>query len=394
MPTLGLYIHIPFCPQHCPYCAFAVVTGYQDLQGRYVKAVCREIASWSHLSTRGPLHTIYLGGGTPSMLSPAQISQLLETSERTLGLTPGAEITLEANPQTVDAAKFADFHRLGVNRLSLGMQACNDHDLKILGRMHTAAEALHAFSAARQGGFRNINVDVMFSLPGSSRARWQQTLATLQHLQPEHISTYSLTIEEGTRFAQRHHQGNLAPVDEDDDAWAFTYTMEVLHNAGYDHYEVSNFALPGFRSQHNWGYWHGAAYLGVGLAAHSFLQGQRFWNTKDLMAYIECLEAPRSPCIGTERLDPLTARREQIWLGLRTCQGITLSAEESSVLRQSKALQALLAANLLTLASNQLTLTPQGFPLADHIGIELTSAFEAARSSVRKVTSTASKQLI
>lgn len=376
MLPLGLYIHIPFCPQLCPYCAFAVVTGHRHLQGRYVDAVCREIERWAHLSTRGPLHTIYLGGGTPSMLTPAQVGQLLETASNTLGLDPDAEISLEANPQTVDAKKFADFHHLGVNRLSLGMQADNDHDLNILGRMHRASEAMHAFKQARQGGFRNVNIDVMFSLPGSTHKRWQQTLATLLTLQPEHVSTYSLTIEEGTRFAQRHHLGNLTPVDEDDDAWAYTYAIEVLEQAGYEHYEVSNYALPGFRSQHNWGYWHGAEYIGVGLSAHSFLQGQRFWNTRDIMAYIECLESGRSPRIGTEQLDPKTARREQIWLGLRTCQGVSLSAAECDMLQQSAELQALCDANLLTLTRNQLALTPQGFPLADHIGIELTTAFE------------------
>jgi oxygen-independent coproporphyrinogen-3 oxidase len=359
-----------------------VVTGHRHLQERYVQAVCHEIESWSHLSTQGPLHTIYLGGGTPSMLTPAQVDQLLETAAHSLGLEPDAEISLEANPQTVDAEKFADFHRLGVNRLSLGIQAANDHDLKILGRMHSASEAVHAFKAARQGGFRNVNIDVMFSLPGSTQQRWQQTLATLLELQPEHISTYSLTIEEGTRFAQRHHHGNLTPVEEDDDAWAYTYAIEVLNKAGYEHYEVSNFALPSFRSQHNWGYWHGAEYIGVGLSAHSFLESQRFWNTKELMAYIECLENGRSPRVGTEQLDPQTARREQIWLRLRTCQGIELTPAERNVLHQSVQLQALLDANLLTLTRNQLALTPQGFPLADRIGIELTTAFESQPAAI------------
>ncbi|MCZ6876348.1 MAG: radical SAM family heme chaperone HemW, partial [bacterium] len=349
MPPFGLYIHIPFCPQHCPYCAFTVVTGHHNLYERYVQAVCREIKSWAHLSTRGPLHTLYLGGGTPSMLAASQLAKMLQTAELIFGMAPEAEITLEANPQTVDADKFAAFRTIGVNRLSLGMQALNDHDLKILGRMHSATEAEDAFTAARRGGFSNVNIDVMFSLPGSTRLRWQQTLATLIRFQPEHVSTYSLTIEEGTRFAQRYHQGNLSTVCEDDDAWAFSHTEAVLGQAGYEHYEVSNFALPGYRSQHNWGYWHGAEYLGMGVAAHSFLQGQRFWNTQDLIGYIECLENDRSPRLDTERLSPISARREQIWLGLRTSQGVSLTVEEYSILHQTVQLQAIIEANFLTL---------------------------------------------
>ena len=187
MPPFGLYIHIPFCPQHCPYCAFTVVTGHHNLYERYVQAVCREIKSWAHLSTRGPLHTLYLGGGTPSMLAASQLAKMLQTAELIFGMAPEAEITLEANPQTVDADKFAAFRTIGVNRLSLGMQALNDHDLKILGRMHSATEAEDAFTAARRGGFSNVNIDLMFSLPGSTRLRWQQTLATLIRFQPEHV---------------------------------------------------------------------------------------------------------------------------------------------------------------------------------------------------------------
>ncbi len=378
MPPLGLYVHIPFCPQHCPYCAFTVVTGYQELYDRYVQSVCREIASWMHLASRGPLQTVYLGGGTPSMLTPTQMQVILETADTTLDIAPDAEITLEANPQTVDAAKFSHFRQAGVNRLSLGVQAFNDHDLRILGRMHSAVEAEQAFCAARQSGFTNVNIDVMFSMPGSTRLRWQDTLRRIKFLSPEHVSTYSLTIEEGTRFAQRHQHGTLHPVSDEDDAWAYCYAMETLNQAGYEQYEVSNFARPGYRSGHNWGYWHGAEYLGVGVSAHSFLDDQRFWNVKKLMQYIDCLESGLLPREDVEHLDGKTARREQVWLRLRTSAGIELTVTELEALHDAVQTRALVEAKFLQLDGHRLTLTQRGFPLADRIGIELTSVFEAS----------------
>lgn len=379
MPPLtswGLYVHIPFCPQHCPYCAFAVLTGHQALYERYVEAVCTEIRSWQHLAAKGPLHTIFFGGGTPSMLEPVQVQRILDTAAATLGLMPDAEITLEANPSTADSARFAAFRRLGCNRLSLGVQAFNDADLKTLGRLHSAAEAEHAYATARQAGFTNLNLDVIFSIPGAPRTHWQQTLQRVIALRPEHVSTYSLTIEEGTRFAQRSQQGRLQPVSEDDDAWAYAWAMETLDTAGYEQYEVANFAWPGFRSRHNWGYWHGAAYLGVGLAAHSFLDDRRHWNTPDVQQYIACLEAGQSPCAGEEVLDTATARRERVWLQLRTAEGAALEAAEIEMLHHLPKFQGMLDEGLVQLAAHRLCLTRRGLLLADAIGVEVLDMLE------------------
>jgi oxygen-independent coproporphyrinogen-3 oxidase len=371
MNAFGLYVHIPFCPQHCPYCAFAVLTGQRHLYERYVAAVCAELRAWQHLAARGPLHTIYVGGGTPSMLSPMQLQRILETAASTFGLVAGAEVTLEANPETADSAKFAAFRQLGCNRLSLGVQAFNDTDLKTLGRRHSAAEAMQAYATARQAGFTNVNIDVIFSIPGAPQARWQETLDQLVALRPEHVSTYSLTIEEGTRFARRYHGGRLRPVSEEEDAWAYATTMEVLAAAGYEHYEVSNFACPGYRSRHNWGYWHGAEYLGVGLSAHSYLDGQRHWNRRDIRQYLHRVEAGQSPCQGRETLSPESAREEQVWLQLRTCAGVELTTEELARLQQGPRFDGLLQAGWIRLDGPRLCLTPQGFLLADTIGSEV-----------------------
>jgi oxygen-independent coproporphyrinogen-3 oxidase len=376
--TFGLYVHIPFCPQRCPYCAFTILTGHTALYDRYVEAVCAEIRAWQALAHKGPLQTVFFGGGTPSVLTPAQIQRILDTATATLRIAPEAEITLEANPTTADAQKFSAFRASGCNRLSLGVQSFNDADLKTLGRWHSAADAEAAYSAARRAGFTNVNLDVIFSIPGAPRQHWQATVHRLLALAPEHISTYALTIEEGTRFARRHHQGRLTSVSEEDDAWAYAWGMETLAAAGYEHYEVSNFARPGRRSRHNWGYWHGADYLGVGLSAHSLLNGQRHWNRRALQAFLTAVEAGSMPCEGAEQLDPVAVRHERLWLQLRTCEGITLHTPELQTLLSAPKFQAMLEAGLVHLQALHLRLTPSGFLLADAIGVEVLTILEHA----------------
>ncbi len=376
MPVFGLYIHIPFCPQRCPYCAFTILTGHTTLYERYVEAVCTEMRTWHGRTPLQPLQTIFFGGGTPSLLAPAQIQRILDTAAATFGVTAQAEITLEANPTTADASKFAALRACGINRLSLGVQSFQDADLHTLGRWHNAAEAQAAYTAARQAGFSNVNLDVIFSIPGAPRAHWQATVATLIALAPEHISTYSLTLEEGTRFARRQHQGRLSPVSEEDDAWAYTWVMETLDSAGYEHYEVSSFARPGCRAQHNWGYWHGAEYLGVGLSAHSLLQGQRHWNLRPLPAYLHAVESGQAPWEGSEVLEPTAARHERLWLQLRTCEGSVLQPGETQRLLSAPKFQAMLEADLIHLQASCLRLTPAGFLLADAIGVEVLALLE------------------
>ena len=374
--TFGLYVHIPFCPQRCPYCAFTILTGHTAWYDRYVEAVCAEMRSWQSLAHQGPLQTVFLGGGTPSLLDPVHVQQILDTATATFGIAPEAEITLEANPTTADAQKFNAFRASGCNRLSLGVQSFNDTDLKTLGRWHSAADAEAAYSAARRAGFANVNLDVIFSIPGAPRQHWQATVHKLLALAPEHISTYALTIEEGTRFARRQHQGRLVPVSEEDDAWAYTWVMDTLAAAGYEHYEVSNFARPGYRSRHNWGYWHSADYLGVGLSAHSLLNGQRHWNQRALQAYLTAVEAGNTACEGAERLDSVAARHERLWLQLRTCAGATLQPPELQTLLSAPKFQAMLETGLVHLQAGRLRLTPSGFLLADAIEVEVLTILE------------------
>ena len=367
--ALGLYIHVPFCPQRCPYCAFATVVGQADRHDLYAEAICREIESWAHLS--GPVETVFLGGGTPSQIEPALIGQMLEAAQRHLGLHPDAEIALEVNPETVDREKFARLKGLGFNRISIGAQAFRDVDLRHLGRQHSAADVERAYAAARAVGFANVSLDLVANVPGGLEADWHFSVERAIALAPEHLSVYSLTIEEGTIFAQRQRQGLLEPVADDWQARTLEWTDARLLAAGYEHYEVSNYAQLGYRSRHNWGYWTGVPYLGVGLGAHSFISGKRFWNTRDLNAYLDAMDQGRSPCAGEETIAPDTARRERLWMGLRTIEGVELTEEEVDRVQSSRCFADLEEVGYVALEGQKLHLTRAGFLLADALSLEL-----------------------
>ena len=367
--ALGLYIHVPFCPQRCPYCAFATVVGQEDRHGLYAEAICREIESWGHLS--GPVETVFLGGGTPSQVEPALIGQMLKAVQRHLGLHADAEVSIEVNPGTVDRKKFAALKALGCNRISIGAQAFGDADLRHLGRQHSAADVERAYAAARAAGFANVSLDLVANVLGVSEANWHFSVERAIALTPEHLSVYSLTIEEGTIFAQRQRQGLLEPVVDDRQARTLEWTDAQLVAAGYEHYEISNYARLGYRSRHNWGYWTGVPYLGVGLGAHSFIDGKRFWNTRDFNAYLDAMHQGRSPCAGEETIAPDTARRERLWLGLRTIEGVELTEEEVGRMQGSKSFDDLEKVGYVVLESQRLRLTRAGFLLADALSLEL-----------------------
>lgn len=371
-PRLGLYVHIPFCPQRCPYCAFTVITGQQDRVDRYVSAVCMELEQWSHLRERGGVDTVFLGGGTPSRLAPDQVARLLDTADRVLGLKGSAEITLEANPTTADADRFTAFRQAGCNRLSLGAQSLCDDDLRRLGRMHTAAEAEDAYMTAREVGFASVSFDLIFSIPGGDPANWAQTLARAIELAPDHLSAYALSVEPGTAFERRRLAGDLPDVGEDVDAGAYELLVQRLVDSGYEHYEISNFSRAGHRSRHNWDCWTGADYIGVGLSAHSYLEGRRFWNGTDLDGYLQLVEGGTSAQAGEEMLEAGAARGEILWLGLRTCQGVRLLPAEMDSLQASGLALELERKGKVIVHENTLRLTESGFAIADAVAVALT----------------------
>lgn len=377
MSRLGLYVHVPFCGSLCPYCAFASEAGRDGLRDRYVAAVCQEIHRAAAVHRCGPLHTVFLGGGTPSRLTPAQVGVLLEAAAAAFGLEPRAEVTLEANPDTADVGRFSAFREAGVNRLSLGVQSFSDETLRRLGRVHSAAQALEACAAARQAGFDNLSLDLIFAVPRAPVHHWHQTVEQALALDPEHLSAYSLTIEEETPFARRAARGRLHPLDEEEEAEQYEWTVRQLVGAGYEHYEVSNFARPGRRSRHNWGYWTGAEYLGVGPSAHSFLAGRRSWNATDLDTYLECVESGAPPCVGAEDIDALTALRERVWMGLRTVEGVSLQPHERACLEGEARFADLRAAGYLQYVGTRLRLSPRGFLLADALAVEVSDLLES-----------------
>lgn len=376
----SLYVHIPFCPQICPYCAFASLRGRDHLHKPYMAALRLELERWADQRPAVPLDTVFIGGGTPTQVAPVLLADLIEAVDAVLGVGDGAEITVEANPGTVDQSAFVGLRAAGCTRLSLGVQSFDDAALKRLGRVHSAADAERAYEGARRAGFDNVSLDLIFSVPGVGQEAWQNSVERAIALGPEHVSAYALTIEEGTAFAERQRDGRLTALGEDEDAGQYEWTRRRLLEAGFDQYEVSNFARSGRYSRHNWGYWTGVEYLGIGLSAHSYMGGERFWNTREIDDYIDRLEGGRSPIDGRERVDEQMARRERYWLGLRTSRGVALSAGESARLASSTRFGQLVDAGYLAVDRGYVSLEEAGWNLADLLAVEVTDILEGPPS--------------
>jgi len=371
-----IYIHIPFCRHKCPYCAFVSRDGQEQHIAGYVKTLLQEmlLAAGSGKPFR-PLDSIYFGGGTPSLLSPAQVTSILDNANRLFSISGNTEITLETNPGTVNADKLAGFKRSGINRLSLGVQSFDDRMLAALGRIHSAQQALDAFSAARDAGFDNIGIDLIHALPGQTMAMWQSDLQQATSLNPEHISVYGLTIEEDTPFATRYNNENLLP-DDNASADMFETAHTMLTAAGYEHYEIANYARPGRYSQHNSGYWQRDGYLGLGAGAHSFLLdsawGTRFSNSADIDAYCAALSSGELPRQDMHPLSLQDAMAEYLFLGLRMADGVSYRrfGELFSVgLDQvyGKEIDKLTALGLLVQSGDSLRLSLRGMLLSNQV---------------------------
>ena len=319
----GVYIHIPFCRQKCFYCDFPSWAGREKYMEAYIGALCREIRQQGSLYVRqwGWPSTIYIGGGTPSVLPEELLEQMLQQARDIFGHV--AEFTMECNPGTVDAAKLTLLHRYGVNRLSFGVQSFDDRLLRAIGRIHTAAQAAEAIALARASGFTNVSLDLMYGLPGQSLADLQASVAQALSLQPEHISIYGLQLEEGTAFAKMQELGKLHLPGDELTEQMYDYMTQELPAHGYVRYEISNFARHGFASRHNLSYWQDVPYLGLGAAAHSYLEHQRWQNTADIAAYIAQVEAGASPRTMEEAATREIAMEEFAFLALRTATGIS-----------------------------------------------------------------------
>lgn len=352
----GIYVHIPFCKNRCAYCDFFSTTLLHQRE-EYVEALLKEIAKRKDEASE-PIRTIYIGGGTPSTLEPCDIARIIETID-----APDAEeITMEVNPGDVTPAYLKAIKEEGVNRLSIGIQSFQDQLLALIGRRHNAEQALTAVRDAQKAGLNNISIDLMYALPTQTMAQWEADIETAIHLGVQHISSYGLMYEEGTALTQRVKKGELEVIDEDSENAMYDMLCERLKKAGYVHYEVSNFAIPGYESQHNSNYWNGTPYVGVGAGAHSYIGVVRSWNPDDLNTYI------RNIGNGTlvrecETLTDKDLYNEQIMLGLRTSRGI-----DEAISRQYRGKYETI---LSYTRANMLTRTSEGRIVATQKGLHI-----------------------
>ena len=336
--ALSLYLHFPFCMRKCRYCDFLSFPADAQARQEYVGRLCREIRIRGQEFSGHEVQTVFFGGGTPSLLEPEQLSVLMEEIRSAFSLSKDAEISLECNPGTADAEKLFAFRRLGINRISIGLQSADDQELAMLGRIHTTEQFSECFAAARAAGFTNINIDLMSGIPGQTACSLRKTLSDVLRLKPEHLSVYSLIIEEGTPFWEVYgddgcaedvphfqscgcSQAEMPPLpDEETEREMVRLTEEMLWEAGYAHYEISNFALPGYECRHNLVYWRRGEYLGLGLGAASLIGECRYRNTSDLTVYMkECCAREEE-----EKLSRQAQMEETMFLGLRCLDGISI----------------------------------------------------------------------
>ena len=323
---MGIYVHIPFCQKHCPYCDFAVVEGMLHIAPAYVDALCAEIRQGAEQhAPNPPVATIFLGGGTPSLLPAAQIGRILATIHEVFDVQSGAEVTLEANPGPLQPRHLAGFRAAGVTRLSLGVQTFNARGLASLGRLHTPADGREAIANARAAGFDSVSADLIFGWEDQTLEEWRDDIRTAIALGADHVSAYALTVEDGTPLARAVAAGATRVADDDLYADMFLAADALLIEADYHHYETSNYARPGHRSRHNCGYWLNGDYLGFGVGAHSHRNNRRWWNVRDLHAYLRGVPEG-SVEADAETLSDATSRAETMFLGMRLAEGISESA--------------------------------------------------------------------
>jgi oxygen-independent coproporphyrinogen-3 oxidase len=360
----GLYLHIPFCRNKCPYCGFYSVASV-SLVSRWLEALQKEIL---HYKDRfGRFDSLYIGGGTPTCLDLDSLNKLMETLLAHFDFAPDTERTFEANPGDLTREKIAALRALGFNRVSLGVQAFDDHTLSFLGRTHTALDAEKALLNLRSSGFNNIGVDLIYAYEGQTAETWKQTLEKALSFQPEHLSCYQLTFEEKTVFCRKKQQGIIKPLTEKEEAALFVMTSTFLKDRGYIHYEISNFAREEkYASRHNRKYWQHIPYLGLGPSAHSFQDTTRWWNVRSIRAYCKTLESGRAPIEGHERLTIEQLELETVSLGSRTMEGFDLREITQTPL-SVKILSKLQDAGFITVEDGHVLPTQKGFLVADHL---------------------------
>ncbi|MBP3669287.1 MAG: radical SAM family heme chaperone HemW [Bacteroides sp.] len=370
----GIYIHIPFCKRRCIYCDF-FSTIQSEKKPTYIHALCQELEMRKNYLEGEEIETIYLGGGTPSQLTEEELNEIFTSLYNIYKVKEDAEITLEANPDDLTPEYVSMLRRLPINRISMGIQTFQEETLKLLHRRHTARQAIEAFQRCREAGFRNISIDLMYGLPGETLDTWKEDLQQAIALHPEHISAYHLIYEEGTALWKLRDEHQVEEADEDLSVTLFKTLINELKQAGYQHYEISNFCLPGLHSRHNSSYWTGKKYLGCGPSAHSFNGSSRQWNIASLDNYLKGI-ASGKPNYEIEELDLYTRYNDFVITSIRTCWGMSLSRLRSEYgeelyrycLRMSKSH---LEQGVLEIEEDTLRLTQEGIFISDGIMSDL-----------------------
>jgi oxygen-independent coproporphyrinogen III oxidase len=379
--SFSLYIHIPWCHSKCPYCDFNSHAAAVWPEDEYVRALIAEMErraidpAWNGNSLR----TIFIGGGTPSLFDPKSIGRILDAAQRLFGFEPDIEISLEANPGTVDFTKLAGMRAAGVNRISFGAQSFNPATLKFLGRIHSAEETREAARAAHRAGFERLNLDLIFAVPGQTVNDVRNDIAEVVALGPDHISAYNLTFEEGTAFFAEMKRGRITPLPNDDQAAMYELVRDELPRCGFPMYEISNYAQPGHQARHNLTYWRGQSYLGIGAGAHSFARdgpcGRRWWNERMPARYSTAALAGGLAEAGSETVDAAIAAGEFVFLNLRLREGFALTDFEARfgvTFDTQFGTQAadLFDAGLLLRENGRIRLSDRGLELADSVFAE------------------------
>jgi oxygen-independent coproporphyrinogen-3 oxidase len=373
-----LYIHIPYCLSRCHYCDFNSYRFDSVQVEQYLERLAQEITlrASSDAIRHRRVCSVFFGGGTPSILQASQLIGILDHCRATFAFEAGAEVSLEANPGTVDLSKLRALRKGGVTRLSLGVQAAQDRLLQRIGRAHAAREAEQALWMAREAGFSNINLDLMFGLPGQSTDDWSETLDWAIGAGPEHVSAYGLILEEGTPLHQQHRKGEIGLPDEETEAVMYRMVVDRLRDAGFEHYEISNFARPGFRCRHNLVYWQHQEYLGVGAGAHSFLTGRRFYNELLPARYTSAIAECGTAVVWSEELSAEMLRSERVMLGLRLRDGLELEAFKDvlgveDLSASDRGVTRLLDDGFLRLKEGRVQITERGLLVANELIVQL-----------------------
>lgn len=375
---LSVYAHVPFCKSKCPYCDFNSVESGNVPEKDYARALAEELGfvlkNEDSTINKGPVKTLYIGGGTPSLIEVEAAGAIIEGIFNAIPPVEDVEITLEANPDTINLEKLRGFKNAGINRISIGAQSFDDESLRALRRTHDAAKSVLAVINAEKAGFENIALDLIFGIPGQSLRSWRGTLKKTTELRPKHVSVYCLKIEEGTPFGEMQKKGKIKTLSEELEIEMYLAAMEALEHAGYVHYEISNLSLQGFESKHNQNYWKGGDYIGLGAGAHSYCGrngwGKRWWNEKDPYLYMELAHKGKSAIAGSEILTKEQAVAEGIFLGLRTIEGINEKEFEARFgmrIGDAMDVEGFISKGLLARQGGVLRLTQKGILLSNEV---------------------------